>query len=76
MSLFNQKLFRVNLEDRLGMSPAKNARWLEIINTAVTHKKLREEAVIVATRRMMDIHPIRNRASKERRGREPEQEEG
>ena len=50
VSLFNQRLFRVELEDRLSMSPAENTRWLEIITTATTHKRLREEAVIAATR--------------------------
>ena len=70
VSLFNQKLFRVNLEDRLSISPAENTRWLEIINTAATHKKLQEEAVIAATRRMTSIYPSRNQTSKERQDRE------
>ena len=69
VSLFNQRLFRVDLEDRLSMSPAENTRWLEIIQTATTHKKLREEAVIAATRRITDIYPIRPR----RENREGEQ---
>ena len=60
MSLFNQRLFRARIEDRLSMSPAENTRWLEIIQTATKHRKLREEAVIAATRRMTDIYPIRN----------------
>ena len=29
VSLFNQRLFKVNLEDRLIMSPTENTRWLE-----------------------------------------------
>ena len=61
MSLFNQSLFRVALEGRLGMSPAENTRWLEIVQTATTHKKLREEAVIATTRRISDIYPTRIR---------------
>ena len=69
VSLFNQRLFRVNLEDRLSMSPAENTRWLEIIHTATAHEKLREEAVIAATRRIIDIHPIIERPPKERRER-------
>ena len=76
VSLFNQRLFRVDLEDRLSMSPAENTRWLEIITTATTHKRLREEAVIAATRRMTDIYPIRNRTPKERREKETAQEGG
>ena len=59
VSLFNQRLFRVDLEKRLSMSPAENTRWLEVIKTATTRKKLREEAVIAATRRMTDIYPTR-----------------
>ena len=42
------------------MSPVENTRWLEIIQTATTHKRLREEEeVIVATRCITDIYPTR-----------------
>ena len=74
VSIFNQRLFRVALEDRLSMSPAENTRWLEIVQTATTHKKLREEAAIAATRRITDIYPtkIRTDQAEERRERENE----
>ena len=61
VSIFNQRLFRMAREDRLKMSPVENTRWLEIVQTATTHRRLREEAVIVATRRITDIYPIRIR---------------
>ena len=76
VSLFNQRLFRMDLAERLSQSPAENTRWLEIIGTATTHKRLREEAVIAATRRMTDIYPIRDRTPQERREREREKEGG
>ena len=57
VSIYNQRLFRVAQEDRL----AENTRWLEIVQTATTHRRLREEAVIAATRRITDIYPIRIR---------------
>ena len=61
VSIFNQRLFRVRIEDRLIIPPAENTRWLEIIQTATTHKKLREKAVIAATRRITDIYPHQNK---------------
>ena len=76
VSLFNQRLFRMDLAERLRQSPAENTRWLEIIGTATTHKRLREEAVIAATRRMTDIYPIRGRTPHGRREREREKEGG
>ena len=52
------------------MSPAENTRWLEIVQTATTYKKLREEAVIAATRRITDIYPTRTTTDPAKRPKE------
>ena len=38
------------------MLPVENERWLEIVGIAMEHRRLQEEAVIAATRRMTDFY--------------------
>ena len=38
------------------MLQAENERWLEIVQTALTHRRIQEEAVIAATRRMTEFY--------------------
>ena len=52
ISLYNLSLFRLSLEERLKLEPRENERWLEIVTTAQKHKRIREEAVILATRKI------------------------
>ena len=56
VSLFNQRLFRLDMGRRLSMLPGENERWLEIVQTALTHRSIQEEAVVAATRRMIEFY--------------------
>ena len=50
--LYNMSLFRLSLEERLRMDTSENERWLEIVTTTKNHKRTREEAVLLATRKI------------------------
>ena len=63
VSLFNQRLFRLDMGRRLSMYPAENERWLEIVQTALTHRRIQEEAVITATRRMTEFYERKKQTS-------------
>ena len=54
--LVHQRLFRLDLGRRLKFSPEENERWLEVVETAIKFKRVREEAVLAATRRMTDFY--------------------
>ena len=57
ISLYNLSLFRLCLEECLKLEPRENERWLEIVNTVQNHKCIREEAVILATRKITPYFP-------------------
>ena len=47
-----------SFEERLWMEPSENERWLEIVITAKNHKRAREEAVLLATRKITSYFSI------------------
>ena len=63
VSLFHLRLFKVHLDRRLSMSTRENSRWLEIVRHAQDQKRLREEAVIAATRKMTEFYTVRKHRS-------------
>ena len=50
--MYNLSLFRLSLEERFKLEPRENERWLGIVTTAQKHKRIREEAVFLATRKI------------------------
>ena len=57
VSLFSQRLYRVDLKIRLEMEPEENEQWLEIVQTAKKHKWAREDAVLAAMRKITTYFP-------------------
>ena len=57
-TLVHQRLFRLDLGKRLIFSPEENERWLEVVETVIKFKRVREEVVLAATWCMTDVYPI------------------
>ena len=57
VSLFSQRLYRVELKIRLEMDPVENEQWLEIVETAKKHKWAREDAVLASMRKITTYFP-------------------
>ena len=49
ITLVQQRLFRLDLGERLQFSPEENEHWLEVVETATKFKRVREKAVPAAT---------------------------
>ena len=61
ITLVQQHLFRLDMGKRLQFSPEENERWLEVVEIAAKLKRVREEAVLTATRRMTDFYKTHRR---------------
>ena len=60
ISLYKMSLFRWSLEQRLQMEPNENEGWIEIVATTKRHKRVREEAVLLATRKITSYFVLQN----------------
>ena len=53
------RFFNIPLEERLGVDPWENNRWLEIVVMAKMRQKVNEEAVMKAMRKLTAYFPVR-----------------
>ena len=61
VSYYNMRLFSMPLEERLSLDPRENNRWLEIVATAKMRRKVNEEAVMKAMRKLTAYFPLRDK---------------
>ena len=59
VSYYNMRLFNMPLEERLGLDPRENNRWLEIVATAKMRQKVNEEAVMKVMQKLTAYFPVR-----------------
>ena len=57
VSYYNMRDFSMPLEEKLNFYPKENDRWLEIVATAKKHRRLSEEAVMLAMRKISAYFP-------------------